>query len=199
MTTTTNSEMTLEMTRAPRMNSVLLTARVPSSVAAPAAWSLTATNYELALEVSGAHLDCFFGREQQEHLALVERRVVLVEGVDRVRQLRVADVVPAAPRDPGVVQPDARAVVADDQDEMRHRVAVLLVMRAVAGVARVAEGVRAHLGDERPAGRQLLRDHLGVVGHEAVRVAEMRLGQLAHHRDVQVRLRLPPVDLVDRR
>src|SRR5260370_25297539 len=113
---TTTSEMTFEIERAARMKTELLTARLPSCAAAPAASSLTNSKYERTeapsprqrgtvgeggekerLDVSRPHVLLGFGRDQQEHLAFVERRVVLVEVVDGVGQLGVADVVAAAP------------------------------------------------------------------------------------------------------
>lgn len=54
-------------------------------------------------------------------------------------------------------------------------------------VARVAEPVGAHLGDQRPSGRELLGDRLWVVGQESVAVAEVLLGDLAEHDVVEVR------------
>src|SRR5207248_10849360 len=191
-TMTTTREMTRETVRAPRTNSELLTARPPSCAAALCAVSVTARKY--GLEHSGFDLGLRRGRDQEQDVALVEGGMVLVEVRDRVRELRVADVITPAPRDPGVVEPDPGLVVADDQDEVRHGVPRLLVVAVVAGVVPVAQAVRTHLGQERPPRRQLLGDDLRVVGQDPVAVAPVLLGQLAHHRVVEVGLRLPAVD-----
>src|SRR5213593_2074964 len=107
---TTTREMPRDTVRAARMKRELLTTRVPSCAAALVAVSVTAREYGL-----GASLR----RYQQEDLSLVERRVVLVQVVDCVRELRVGDVVGATERDARVVEPDARLVVADDRHEVR--------------------------------------------------------------------------------
>src|ERR1700680_2525286 len=86
---------------------------------------------------------CFdLGADHKEHLALGKRRLVLDEVVDRVRELRPGDVVTAALADAGVVEPDAIAVISDDEHEMRNRPALLLEVIVVSGVVRVAESMR---------------------------------------------------------
>src|SRR2546430_8706874 len=158
---TTASETTRETVRAARMNSELLTTRVPRCSAAPSAVSVTARKY--GLEHPRLYLWRGHGRDEQQDVALVERGMVLVEARDRMRELRVGDVVAPSGRDAGIVEPNAGAVVADDQHKVRHRPSHLLVMARVAGVVGVAEGVRPVLGEERPTRGQLLRYDLRVV------------------------------------
>src|SRR5712691_2879594 len=195
---TTTSEMTRDTVRAARTNSELLTARPPSWAAAfAAAVSDTARKY--GLEHPGFDLGLSLRRDQQQDVAVVQSRVVLAQVGDRVGQLRVGDVVAPPPRDARVVEPDPGWVVADDRHEMWHRPARLLVVAVVARVVAVAQPVCADLGQQRPPRRELLRDHLRVVGKQPVRVAPVLLGHLTEHRVVQVRLRLPAVDGVDHR
>src|SRR5690242_849753 len=146
---TTTREMTRETVRAARTKSELLTARPPSWAAAVAV-SDTAPKY--GLQHARFDLRLRFRRDQQQHVAVVQGGVMLAQVGDRVRQLRVGDVVTAPPRDPRIVQPDARRVVADDRHEVRHRPPGLLVVAVIARVMTVPKPVRPHLGEQRPAG-----------------------------------------------
>ena len=95
--------------------------------------------------------------------------MVLVEVVDRMSELRVADVVPA-----------------------------LLVMARVAGIVGIPEPMSAHFSEQRPARGKLLGEGLRGIGQYAVGIAPPLLSKFAHHRVIEVRLRLPGIDLRDR-
>src|SRR5438270_6607169 len=102
---TTTSEMRRETVRAARMTTELVTARAPSCAAEDCTVTgVTAPKY--GLEHAGVDLRRFRRRDQQQDVAVVQRRVVLPELRDRVAQLRVCDVVAASRRDARVVEPD---------------------------------------------------------------------------------------------
>src|SRR2546430_15287853 len=172
---TTASETTRETVRAARMNSELLTTRVPSCSAAPSAVSVTARKY--GLEHPRLYLWRGHGRDEQQDVALVERGMVLVEARDRMRELRVGDVVAPSGRDAGIVEPNAGAVVADDQHKVRHRPSRLLVMARRGGGGGAAHGAGTEPGGAWPTRGPLVRSAPRGGGDGAVGVTPMGPGR----------------------
>src|SRR5580765_8566841 len=106
--------MTRETVRAARMKSELLTTRVPSWAAAPSVSAATVSVMGRKLKppsptlhplVEGVLLAGGRGGDQEQDVAVVQRRVVLAQVGDRMRQLRVGDVVSTSQADARVVEP----------------------------------------------------------------------------------------------